>query len=273
MPGADAGDPLRREIGELVFDWLKAAEEDRGVAKPRHVNEQLRERNKRPQRQLEVRTLVALVVLQEDDAVRTIFEEAFAAFGDRVSFQFEEDRRRDEVVQALRGEIEDYRGLLKREHYHHVQTEKASGGRYDPPRQPTQEEHQRFEKALEFNEYAGLAHWANTVLISLTPPDPVEMARVVGAARSYWRAEDFSREVGSDAEPAPSRQQPVPQTSIYTPDWCLDAGGPESIRGQAIVAVAAAVASKASAWAQQHGHSDWCRSVLLAAACWRGSQR
>jgi hypothetical protein len=231
-----------------------------------HINEQLRERNKKPQRQLEVRNLVTLVVLQENDAARAALQAAFASFGDELPFQFEEERRRDETVQAVRAEIEDYRGLLNRENYHHVQTETASGWRYDPPRKPTEEEHQRFDKALEFNEYAGLAHWANTTLGSPPPPDQGELARVVGAAKSYWRAEDFSREPERDAEPSPSGQQSVPETSIYTPDWCLDASGPESIRGEAIVAVAAAVASKAWAWAQQHGYSDWCRSVLLAAA-------
>jgi hypothetical protein len=231
-----------------------------------HINEQLRERNERPQRRLKIWNLIAHCVNQENDAVRAAFQQAFANFGDELPFQFEEEKGREDVAQALRAEIEDYRGLLDRGNYHHVQTEHASGWHYDPPREPTQEEQHRFEKALKSNEYAGAAIWANTALESSKPPDPGEMARMVGAAKSYWRAEDFSREVEPDSKPGASGQQSVPETSIYPPDWCLDAGGPESIRGQAIVAVAAAVTAKAWAWAQQHQHSDWCKSVLLAAA-------
>jgi hypothetical protein len=230
-----------------------------------HINEQLRERNKRPQRQLEVRNLVTLVMLQGDDSMRSALQEAFADFGDELPFQFEEQKGREDVAQALRAEVEDYRGLLDRENYHHVQTETASGWRYDPPREPTQEEHKRFEKALEFNEYADLALWANTVRGLLTPPDPAEMARRVGATKWFCRAGDFSGRADHDTGPDSPPQQPPPETSIYSPDWCLDTG-PDSIREQAIAAVAAAVASKAWGWARQQGHSDWCRSVLLAAA-------
>jgi hypothetical protein len=230
-----------------------------------HINEQLRERNTRPQRRLDVRNLVTLVVLQGDDALRASLQEAFARFGDEQPFQFEEQRGRDDVIQGLRAEIEDYRGLLDRENYHHVQTGAGSGWRYDPPRPPTAEEHQRFEKALEFNEYVGLAQWGNNLLSGATLSDPGEMARMVGAARSYSRAGDFSEGAAEKPKAQSPGQQSVPETSIYSPDWALDTG-PDSIREEAIAAVAASVAAKGWAWATQEGHADWCRSVLLAAA-------
>jgi len=230
-----------------------------------HINQKLQERKRRPQRGLDIRNLVPLVLLAENSTVRAAFEKAFATFGEDLPFQFEEQKGREEEVQALRAEIEDYKGLLNRENYRQVQTGEVSSWRYEPPRKPTREEHERFEKSLEFHEYMGLALWAGTTLKSTTPPDPSKMAQVVGAARSYGRAEDFSRgssheeRTGSPGEPA------VAPTSIYSPDWCVDTGL-DPIREPAIAAVAAAVASKAWDWAKQCGHADWCRSVLLAAA-------
>ncbi|HWG42800.1 MAG TPA: hypothetical protein VN688_08450 [Gemmataceae bacterium] len=230
-----------------------------------HINEQLRERNRRPQRGLEVRNLIPLVVIHGDDSARAALDQAFARFGDEPPFQYEEERGREEVVQALRAEIEDYRGLLKRENYQQVRTESATGWRYQPPREPSPEEHTRFEQALEFQEYFGLANWARTTLEENAAPDPDSMPRVVRAAVSYTRPDDFSESLGPDPTEEPTRPSASGRTSIYSPDWTINTET-DPIREQAIAAVAATVAVKAWSWAQEQGHGEWCRSVLLAAA-------
>lgn len=230
-----------------------------------HINEQLRERNRRPQRGLEIRSLVPLVVMQGEDSARDALDQAFAMFVNEPPFQYEEERAREEVIRALRAEIEDYRGLLKRENYQPVQTESATGWRYQPPREPSPEEHTRFEQALEFQEYFGLANWARTTLEANTPPDVDTMDRIVRAAVSCSRPDDFSESLGPDPTVEPTRPDASERTSIYSPDWLLNTDS-DPIREQAIAAVAAAVAVKAWSWAQEQGHSGWCRTVLLAAA-------
>ena len=230
-----------------------------------HINEQLRERNQLPQRGLDVRNLVPLVVMQGEDSARDALDQAFAAFINEPPFQYKEERAREEVIRALRAEIEDYRGLLKRENYQQVQTESATGWRYQPPREPSPEEHLRFEQALKSLEYFGLANWARTTLDANTPPDMDNLDRVVRAAFSYYRPKDFSESLRPDPTEAPPKMDYSVQTSIYSPDWTLNSET-EPIRKQAIAAVAAAVAVKAWSWAQEQGHSDRCRTVLLAAA-------
>jgi hypothetical protein len=218
--------------GTPVFDPLEHHE---------IINKQLRERNCRPQRRLDVRDLIAIALFNEEVATQRALKEAFSTFGDELHFQFREEKDQENVINSSRAEIEDYRGHLNRKNYQPIQIEKASGWRYKPPRQPTQEETDQYNKAVKYSEFLGLVLWANQTLESSAVSGNDETARVVDQARSFHRKDDFSKALDFDM-------------------------GSDCIRQQAIAAVASAVASKAWPWAQEAGHADWCRLVLLKAA-------
>jgi hypothetical protein len=204
------------------------------------VYDQLIERNKCPQRRRDIRDLVKLAVFTENADVRAAFERAFVGFGDELPFQFEEEKGQEGVSQALQLKVEDLRGLLRRDNYRRIETAGACDWQYQPPREATEKEEQQVADVAQFHVWLGLGEWAQTTLESETTPESDALAWHVRLAKSYHRENDFTKSLGDD---------PIDAT-----------------RHQAIAAVASAVVSKALPWAQEQGHADWCRLVLLAAA-------
>jgi hypothetical protein len=203
--------------------------------------QQLRERNRCPQRRMEVRDLIHLGLFSDDPAVQAKFREAFRDFGNDLAFEYEGESDSEDAVRALREEVEGYREFLRAENYHEQQTDDGPVRVFRSPRAPSAADVERLTVAVHFNAWIQLDAWADQVQKSASSPGEADLERVVRAARSFHREGDFSEQ---------PRRGP----------------GMDSTRQQSIAAVAAAVACKAWPWALEYGYAEWCQRVLLAAA-------
>jgi hypothetical protein len=205
------------------------------------INQHLKERNQRPQRRREVRHLIP-IYLFGDDELRLAAERAFAGFGDDLPLPFEEMAMNEEAVSEWRAQVERYKDHLRRERYRRIETSEWVGWQYQQAEELAEETSQELADYQLLNDLLGLSQWAAKTLKEDTPPDVAVMEQVVRSARVQHRPDDFREAIISDPEMDSTRQQTV-------------------------AAVAAATAARGLAWARQQGHADWCRAVLLAAAC------
>jgi hypothetical protein len=208
------------------------------------------ERDKRPQRRVDIRNLAPHYVFSKEVDLRDSFIEAVRGFMSNLPFPTEEARRSERATARLQQRMEELQFLADRESY--VFQEQPDGRVLIYPRQPAHIQ-ERIDKELapiiERNEWIRVFGWAQQTIKDRSMSAQMAIEDAVSAARSFEREGDFD--------------QPFEGVSV------------DEYRRKAVVGVAAAVLIAGYEWAQEDeqraagsaekGAISWSLEVLLAA--------
>lgn len=201
------------------------------------------ERDKRPQRKLDIRNLAPLYLFTGGADLREQFERAVARFTEELPFFYEEEKENEASVMRRRQEMDLFQTFGDPQRYKATQL--------DDGRVLLQPEHPDHIKARNEAELAGtnarmhwisVNLWAAKTLEQRQIADGMTLETAVAAAKEFQQQGDFT--------------EPLDES------W-----GSDKTRLLAIAGVAAAALVTDFTWVkQQDGLLGWCREVLLAAA-------
>jgi hypothetical protein len=199
------------------------------------------ERDKLPQRHMEVRHLSPYYLFVADESLRTEFEQAVARFTDNLPFSYEEEREVPEVVDWIKNQMQLYQSYDDPANYRFTQTEQGVEVHLEQPQHLFEQNKEELTALAARNLWLRLNNWAHNIIKEGKPPDGLTVEQAIDAAKQLQQPEDFK--------------------SPYT----TDGGNVENWRLQAIAGVAAASLIADFHWVEKHERLEWCRRVLLAA--------
>jgi len=224
---------LSHVSGSSIFDLLNLH---------KHIYDAQDERNKRPQRSRDIRSFALLYMLCEDSVVRTKFERAVSQFAKELPFLFEEEKDDSDLVESLRNNMELYQLYGNRDNYKAVCVGDHIKIWFEPPESLRKNNEEELKPVIESQRLISLVFWAEESIELGSAAEGISLEDAVAAVKEIQEPEDFS----------------VPYD--YS-DF------PNILRLQAISGVATAVLIIDYQRAEYLGLIDWCKSVLLSAAC------
>jgi hypothetical protein len=219
--------------GSSIFDLL-------GLHK--HIYDAQDERNKRPQRSRDIRSFALLYMLCEDSLVRTKFERAVSQFAKELPFLFEEEKNDSELVESLCKNMELYQLYGNGDNYRVARVDDHIQIWFEPPEPLRKNNEEELKPIIESQRLISLEFWAEKSIELGSAAEGMSLEEAVAAVKEIQEPKDFS----------------VPYD--YS-DF------PNILRLQAISGVAAAVLIIDYQKAEDLGLIDWCKSILLSAAC------
>lgn len=208
----------------------------------RYIYELQAKRDKLPQRRREVRRLSPYYLFGKDKSLRAKFEESVARFTEDLPFPYEELRESAEAADILKKQMQFHKSYGDRANYRLIQTEQGVEVQFEQPEQIVKENKEEFTATAERNLWMRLNMWAHKIIKDGKADDDLAVEQVIDAAKQVQRPNDF------------------------TMPYVADGGNIENWRLQAIAGVAAASLLADFACVARHGHLEWCRNILLAAA-------
>ena len=205
------------------------------------------ERDKRPQRSLEVRNLAPYYALSDDETLRTSFERAVGRFTEELPFRYQEEREDPDAVAALRERMENFQIYGNRDNYRAQEVDGAVHIWVEPPEHVRRRNEEALASINQTMRWFSLEMWAQKTIDKGEASDGMTPEEAVASAKEFQRPGDFSTPVSSGLNM-------------------------DNVRLQAIAGVAAAVLVAKYEWAQEHKLVDWCREILLAAASGPGKE-
>lgn len=204
--------------------------------------EVLERRNKRPQRSREIRKNLAIYyVLSSDDSLRVPFEQAVDKFTENLPFRYEEEKSDPNFVAALQEKMENYQVFGRRENYRQQQVGEQLQIWVEFPKELRERNQKLLAPNVKYQPWLSVYLWAEETIQNRVPQERMTLEEAVAAAKELEASEDFSE---TDNENI------------------LDV-----TRLKAIAGVAVAILIADFEWARTQNHLEWCRAILLAAAC------
>jgi hypothetical protein len=207
-----------------------------------HIYALQAERDKRPQRSQDVRSLAMYYVLTAEEALRVAFEQAVSRFTEDLPFLYQEEQEIPEAIAYLREEMENFQLWGDRANYRQHQTDNGVQIWVEPPEHIKIRNEAKIARNNVPLRWFGVSMWAQKTMEEGQAANGMTFEEAVAAAQAFQHPGDFSLPYGHG-------------------------GDPETWRLQAIAGVAAAVLLTSYEWAQERGYLSWCRDILLAAAC------
>jgi len=204
--------------------------------------EVLERRNKRPQRSREIRTNLAIYyVLSSDDSLRVPFEQAVEKFTENLPFRYEEQKSDSNFVAALQDKMENYQVFGRRENYRQGQVGEQLQIWVEFPKELRERNEELLAPNVEWKRWLSLYLWAEETIKDGVPQERMTLEEAVAAVKELQTSEDFAETDNEDIR--------------------------DVTRLQGIAGVAAAILIVDFEWARTQNHLEWCRAILLAAAC------
>lgn len=238
LPIIKAPEVWRLDIARVSHDGPPTFRLD-PLGRYKWIYDLIEERDKRPQRVLEVRTLAGLFLFQSDNELRQAFQDAVTGLVSNPPLYFEEEHN-EARLQSLTELMELCQAMADPNNYLATQTPNGYQIEFNPPEHIRARNEAALEKPNQYLKWSSLNLWAQKTLDQGEPWHSMNPAEAVKAAQAFQTADDFSAPYGLT-------------------EW----GAP---RLQAITGVAAAVANVAFDWASEDGVVGWCRDVLVTAA-------
>lgn len=207
----------------------------------RHIFDLRRERNRRPQRSLDVRALAPRYLFTHGGELREAFAGAVARFSGEQLFRYAEQRDHPASGEQLEADAERYRAYGDPENFRGAQTPEGYQIWMEFPEHLQERAEATLAPIRERERWLAASLWAHKSLDEGKLADSVTLEEAVRIAKDLHRPNDFKE----------------PHTI---------GAGMEHSRLEAVAGTAAAVATYALEWAVENGEIGWCRDVLLAAA-------
>jgi hypothetical protein len=239
LPIASSSAVWLMDIQRLVSDQIGSFKFD-ALGRHRYLYELQAERDRRPQRSLEIRDLAPAYLFSDDDTLSNSFEQAIARFTDDLPFLYVEMREDHEEVARLRERVENFQALGNRENYRRRQVEGSIEIWYEPPEHIKARNEALLASVIERQSWQHVSTWAWKTIDEGKVAAGITTEEAITAAKQFLQPQDFST--------------PYENT------------GSDRSRLEAIAGVAAAVLLVEFSWAKEKGLVAWCRDVLLAAA-------
>ncbi|MEG4610012.1 hypothetical protein QUA86_33150 [Microcoleus sp. F6_B6] len=201
----------------------------------------LERRNKRPQRSLEIKNLAMYYVCFSDDSLRATFEQAVEKFTENLPFRYEEEKSDPNFVAALQEKMENYQVFGRRENYRQQQVGEQLQIWVEFPKEIREPNQKLLAPNVKYQRWLSVYLWAEETIQNRVPQERMTLEEAVAAAKELEASEDFSETDNEDIRDV-------------TPL-------------QGIAGVAAAILIADFEWARTQNHLEWCRAILLAAAC------
>jgi hypothetical protein len=226
---------IRRHADDLGGSWKFAP-----FGQREFIYEQVEERDKRPQRSLDVRNLAMHYMLSEDDSLRTLFEQAVARFTEDLP-SLQEEQENPELVAAVLERLEEFQVFGDLANYRLQLVGDDGQIRIEPPEHIKTRNEARLKPASEHLRWLRVRMWAQKTIKEGKAEESMTLEEAVEVTKEFQQSNDFS--------------------VFYVGDGNLD-----STCLQAIVGVAAAILIADFEWTQAQGLVAWSRDILLGAA-------
>jgi len=200
------------------------------------------ERNRRPQRFLDVRNLAIHYVLSADDETKGKFENAISHFIDNLPFLFEEERNDQDLIKSLCRKMERFQIYGNKDYYRIARVNDQLQILVDPPDHIKKIDDAVLKPVVESQRLLTLSYWADKSIEKGDAAEGLTLESAVEAAKEFQKPGDFSA--------------PYDLSNF-----------PDVLRLQAIAGVAAAVLIINYQRAEELGLVGWCKEILLSAAC------
>lgn len=204
------------------------------------IYELIAERDKRPQRSFEVRSLVPSYLFNKDKELRTRYREAVSHFTENLPFRTAEEQQNPCIAAALKERMENFQAQGDPANYHLQQQDEGSVIVFHPPRHIEERNATILKKINAQQRWASLDVWAQKT-IDGARPEWLTLEAAVELARSFQKSEDFVARAKLDS-------------------------GLDAVRLQAIAGVACAILVADFEWVRQQQFLSWARDIALAAA-------
>ena len=205
------------------------------------INGLVAERDKRPQRFIEVRHLPIEYLFGKDPALKAQFKQAISRFTERLPFCSVEEQRDPTVVNSLRESMESFQAFGDEANYYYVRGMDGVQIVFKAP-QSIQERDAPIVAALaEKGSWFSLDVWAQKTIQEGKVADGMSLSAAVELAKRFQRDDDFSTPHEIDAD--------------------LNV-----VRLQGIAGVACAALITDIGWCKKQGLIPWARGILVAAA-------
>jgi hypothetical protein len=245
LPIAICPDIWEMDIERLCHDKSNSLTSLKLLEFNRHndwLYEVLERRNKRPQRSREIRKNLAIYyVLSSDDSLRVPFEQAVEKFTENLPFRYEEEKSDPNFVAALQEKMENYQVFGRRENYQPRQVGEQLQIWVEFPEELRKRNQKILAPNVKYQRWLSVYLWAEETIKNRVPQEQMTLEEAVAAAKELEASEDFSETDNEDIR--------------------------DVTRLQGIAGVAAAILIADFEWARTQNHLEWCRAILLAAAC------
>jgi hypothetical protein len=245
LPIAICPDIWEMDIERLCHDKSNSLTSLKLLEFNRHndwLYEVLERRNKRPQRSREIRKDLAIYyVLSSDDSLRVPFEQAVEKFTENLPFRYEEEKSDPNFVAALQEKMENYQVLGRIENYQPRQVGEQLQIWVEFPEELRKRNQKILAPNVKYQRWLSVYLWAEETIKNRVPQEQMTLEEAVAAAKELEASEDFSETDNEDIR--------------------------DVTRLQGIAGVAAAILIADFEWARTQNHLEWCRAILLAAAC------
>ena len=233
---------IRRLGSDLTYASTSCYFDPFGLGLNKYICKAEDERNKRPQRSKDVRSLATCYLFYADDATRSKFVDAVMRFDDNLPFLFEEEKGDTRLTESLRRNMELYQALGNRDNYRAKRVDDHFEIWPEIPEDIRKISEAVLEPVIKSQLLFRLGSWAEKSIEIDNAAEGMTIEDAVAAVKELQKPEDFS----------------LPYDLSNFPDI---------LRLQAIAGVAAAILVIDFQHVKDLGLIDWCRDTLLAAAC------
>lgn len=206
-----------------------------------HIDAINSERNKRPQRGLDVRGLSMHYIFQGGDELRSAFKQAVDQFTDDLPAAYAEDREQPAWVAHARDQIEKFQWAAERSNWRGTRTETGVSFELELPDHIKTRGSEILAATQERTLPLLLGTWARKTIETGVPDPGLDLRNAVDAVKKLQRTGDYSEPYGG-------------------------LGDGDAWRLEAIAAVAAAMVVVSPDDEQRRQIVPWARSILLDAA-------
>jgi hypothetical protein len=199
------------------------------------------ERDKRPQRSVDIRNLSVFYLGSGDPTLRASFKAALAQFTERLPLLSEQDRQDPAVESDLRERLENFQAWGDEANFRRVPTPDGDYITFEPPEHLKLRNEGKLKPVLETQRWVRLDIWARRSIEAGRVVDGMTVEEAVQEAKDLGRPDDFALpyELGQNLE---------------------------GVRPRAIAGVAGVLIATSFHWANEHDLVPWARGILLAAA-------
>jgi len=205
----------------------------------KYIYELQADRDKLPQRRMEVRHLGAHYLFSADEALRAEFEKAVARFTDELPFAYEESRGSTEAAAGLKYQMQLFQSYADRNNYRFTKTERGVEVYVEQPQHLIEQNKDELTALSARNLWMRLNNWAHEIIRDGKQTTGLSVEQAIKAAKEIQLSDDFKS------------------------PYINDGGNSENWRLQAIAGVATASLLVNFDWVKEQGQIAWCRSVLL----------
>ena len=205
------------------------------------IYELIEERNKRPQRSLEVRHIVQFYILYSDENLRVSVEEAIEKFSENLPFFYQHETENLATIAMIREQMENYQVYGNRVNYRIKDVGDQQIIWVETPEDIRKRNEVELTPVSKLQSWLCLCAWVQQTIRQGKTANGMTIEQAVVSVKELQQTEDFSLPY-ENTEPDVTR------------------------RLEAIASVAAAILIADFGWTQTQNLVIWSRDILIAAA-------